>query len=77
MQIKNTNIEHNLLNLAYEVKQNTELKATYTYIADGTKAGVVDDNNNGFVYLGSMVYNKNSSNLELESTSFGGKYIGF
>jgi hypothetical protein len=57
--------------------EGSQTKATYTYIADGTKAGVVDDNNNGFVYLGSMVYNKNSSNLELESTSFGGKYIGF
>ena len=61
--------------MAYKVKQNTELKATYTYIADGTKAGVVDDSNNGFVYLGSMVYNKNGSDIELESTSFGGGRI--
>jgi len=55
--------------------EGSQTKATYTYIADGTKAGVVDDNNEGFVYLGSLVYNNNSGNLELESTSFGGGRI--
>jgi len=55
--------------------EGSQTKATYSYIADGTKAGVVDDNNEGFVYLGSLVYNNNSGNLELESTSFGGGRI--
>jgi len=74
-KIKNINIEYNLLNLPYQIYQNITLKATYTYLADGTKAGVVDDSNNGFVYLGSMVYNKNGNDIELESTSFGGGRI--
>ena len=68
---KNINIEYNLLNLAHKVMEGSQTKATYTYIADGTKAEVKDDTENGFVYLGSMVYNKNSGNLELESTGFG------
>jgi RHS repeat-associated protein len=55
--------------------QNSQTKATYTYLADGTKAEVQDANNEGFVYLGTMVYNKNSNNHELESTNFGGGRI--
>jgi len=72
---KNINIEYNLLNLPYQIHQNITLKATYTYLADGTKAGVTDDNDKGFVYLGSMVYNKNGNDIELESTNFGGGRI--
>ncbi|MDR1985092.1 MAG: hypothetical protein LBQ28_09775 [Prevotellaceae bacterium] len=42
---------------------------------DGRKAGVFDSANNGFDYLGSMVYTRNVIDLTLESTSFGGGRI--
>jgi RHS repeat-associated protein len=79
---KNFDIEYNLLNLPYTVKQNNELKATYSYIADGTKAKVsappVSGGSNmskacpdGFDYLGSLVFKCENNARTLESTSFG------
>jgi RHS repeat-associated protein len=51
------------------------MKATYTYLADGTKADVRTPSDTGFVYLGSMVYN-NINNVKIfESTNFGGGRI--
>jgi RHS repeat-associated protein len=72
---KNLDFEYNLLNLPYQILQNDTVKATFTYIADGTKAGATDSAGNGFDYLGSLVYVKNNNIRTLESTGFGGGRI--
>jgi RHS repeat-associated protein len=51
------------------------VKATYTYIADGTKASVIDSAGKGFIYIRTMVYTKEFLTKTLESTSFGGGRI--
>jgi RHS repeat-associated protein len=51
------------------------LKATYTYLADGTKASVKDSAGNGYDYLGSFVYSRDNDTLTFESTSFAGGRI--
>ncbi|MDR1552343.1 MAG: hypothetical protein LBS69_02615 [Prevotellaceae bacterium] len=55
--------------------QNSQTKATYTYIADGTKAGVKDSAGKGFDYLGTFVYTNENNVRTLESTNFGGGRI--
>jgi RHS repeat-associated protein len=49
--------------------------ATYTWLADGTKVGVIDGDGHGLEYTGSLIYKRNGTTLELESTSFGGGRI--
>ena len=51
------------------VKSGTTLKASYTYLADGTKLRVADASGNGFYYLGSLTYVKNSAGIQLEGAS--------
>jgi RHS repeat-associated protein len=51
------------------------LLATYTWLADEIKVGVVDDDGHGLEYTGSLIYRRNGNTLELESTSFGGGRI--
>ncbi|MDR1199206.1 MAG: DUF6443 domain-containing protein [Prevotellaceae bacterium] len=72
---RNVNINYNLLNLPYQVIQNSQAKATFTYIADGTKASAIDSAGKGFIYLGTMVYAKELLTKTLESASFGGGRI--
>ena len=64
---------YNVLNLLSEVKTvGGELKATYDYLADGTKLRVRNNGDvNGFDYLGSLTYRKSGAGLQLESASFG------
>ena len=70
-------VEYNLIDLVYKVTESSSniVKATYTYLADGTKLAVIDNLNNGFDYLGSFVYKRESSALTLESTPFAGGRI--
>jgi len=68
-------VEYNLIDLVYRVKENGTVKVTYKYLADGTKLGVIDNNNKGFDYLGSFVYANNNNTRTFESTSFGGGRI--
>ncbi len=50
----------------------TTESASYTWLADGTKAAVVDQDGNGYVYLGSLIYKRlPDGTLELESTAHG------
>ena len=50
----------------------TTESASYTWLADGTKAAVIDQNGNGYVYLGSLIYKRlPDGTLELESTAHG------
>ncbi|MBS7200249.1 MAG: RHS repeat protein, partial [Bacteroidales bacterium] len=64
---------YNVLNLLSEVKTTGgELKATYVYLADGTRLRVRDKGDvNGFDYLGSLTYRKRGAGLQLESANFG------
>ena len=73
----------------YKIKiiKNDTVKATFTYLADGTKLSAIKDStykghgqgavtdSNGFNYLGSLVYTNDSNVIELESTTFGGGRI--
>ena len=82
-------IEYNLLNLPYQIMRNDTM-ATYKYLADGTKLSATQDSiipssqlggrptivQNGFDYLGSLVYKRESNIVTgMESTSFGGGRI--
>ena len=66
---KSLNFEYNILNLLAVVKTGTTLKASYTYLADGTKLRVADASGNGFYYLGSLTYVKNSAGIQLEGAT--------
>lgn len=70
---ENLQMQYNLINLPQTVNQGSVSKARYIWLSDGTKASVVADtlSNNGYTYLGSMVYSRSGSNHTLESVSFG------
>ena len=68
-------VEYNFLDLVNKVKESNTIKATYAYLADGTKLGVKDVANQGFDYLGSMVYVRDNNTLNIESTAFAGGRI--
>ena len=63
------NFEYNVLNLLSAVKSGTTLKASYTYLADGTKLRVADASGNGFYYSGSLTHVKNSAGIQLEGAT--------
>ncbi|KIO43331.1 hypothetical protein IE90_09060, partial [Sanguibacteroides justesenii] len=63
------NFEYNILNLLAVVKTGTTLKASYTYLADGTKLRVADASGNGFYYSGSLTHVKNSAGIQLEGAT--------
>ena len=48
------------------------MKATYTYLADGTKIKAVNAYNGGSDYVGSFKYSRNGSNITLESVATAG-----
>ena len=74
--MKGLNIRYNLLNLPKTIKESITLKATYSYLSDGTKTEVLNNSNNtGYDYMGSLIYNRNGNSYSLESTSFGGGRI--
>ena len=47
------------------------MKATYSYLADGTKVGVFNTaNNTGYDYMGSLIYKRNGSTRTLDNVLF-------
>ena len=71
---KNLQIRYNLLNLTQNVSEQGVKKASYTWIADGTKAATKEENSSsqeGLSYLGSMVYSLSQGSYTLESVAFG------
>ncbi len=61
---------------ACDASDTTSVRAVYRWLADGTKAGVKGGTGvNGFEYLGSLVYQRSSGDLKLESGAFGGGRI--
>ena len=64
-----------MLNLPTVIKQGSTVKATYTYLADGTKIKAVNALGVGFDYIGSFKYNRSNSNITLESVASAGGRI--
>ncbi len=55
-----------------EVRTGSTVKATYTWLADGTKLGVCNGSGSeGFEYVGSLIYRKSGSGLQLSEALFG------
>ena len=69
---KSLNFSYNVLNLLSEVRTGSTVKATYTWLADGTKLGVCNGSGSeGFEYAGSLIYRKSGSGLQLSEALFG------
>ncbi len=67
---KNLHFEYNILNLADNITSSGVMRASYTYLSDGTKLSVTDANGTGYDYLGSLTYSKSGNLRTLESTDF-------
>ena len=63
---------NNFLNLPITIKQGSTVKATYTYLADGTKIKTINASGVGYDYIGSFKYNRSNSNITLESVATAG-----
>jgi hypothetical protein len=69
---------YNLLNLPAQIKSGSTVKASYTYLSDGTKAAAYTSANAGKDYVGSFVYARGSGGTRtLESVAFGVAYSDF
>ena len=75
--LKNLQISYNFLNLPSVVNQSSAEIAKYSWFADGSKYSVLDNSNNGYCYIGSLIYASNNGNLQIESTDFAGGRINF
>ena len=73
--LKNLQISYNFLNLPSVVTQDDTPVAEYSWFADGSKYRVLTQQNNGYIYTGSLIYASNSGNLQIESTDFAGGRI--
>jgi len=73
--LKNLQLSYNLLNLPEVVSQSSAEIAKYNWFADGSKYRVLDESNNGYYYIGSLIYASNNGNLQIESTDFAGGRI--
>ena len=73
--LKNLQLSYNLLNLPEVVSQSAAEIAKYGWFADGSKYSVLDNSNNGYCYIGSLIYASNNGNLQIESTNFAGGRI--
>jgi len=67
----NLAITYNLLNLQQSLIQNGTTVASYNWLSDGTKCGVVDNSGNGYDYTGSLIYSRSGSTRTLESIENG------
>ena len=48
----------------------------YSYLADGTKLSALDDDGDGLLYRGSLIYRKTDGEVEVESILFeGGRFV--
>ena len=68
---KSLTFNYNYLNLLSVVKENNAVKASYRYLADGTKVSVRNGNGNtGYDYEGSFVYTVTNNTPTLEAAHF-------
>ncbi|MBE6226689.1 MAG: hypothetical protein E7121_06330 [Bacteroidales bacterium] len=61
--LKNLQISYNFLNLPSVVTQDDTPVAEYSWFADGSKYRVLTQQNNGYIYTGSLIYASNTGNL--------------
>ena len=72
----NLNIKYNILNLPNKVWNSTlPMDIQYKYLADGKKLSVLDNDGNGMLYQGSVVYKSVGGIISLESIAFSGGRI--
>lgn len=57
----NTQITYNHMNLPAKVRVNNVSLANYSYLADGTKICSMNDQGEGLVYCGPMIYRRNNT----------------
>ena len=57
------------------VTQDDTPVAEYSWFADGSKYRVLTQQDNGYIYTGSLIYASNNGNLQIESTDFAGGRI--
>ena len=66
----------NDLGLVEKVSLNDTVLVNYSYLAAGTKVSALDNEGNGLLYLGSLIYKKTGDSIELESAGFaGGRFV--
>ena len=66
----------NDLGFVEKVCKNDTVLVNYSYLADGTKVSALDNEGNGLLYLGSLIYKKTGDSIELESAGFaGGRFV--
>ncbi|MBQ2922329.1 MAG: hypothetical protein IJE60_04430, partial [Tyzzerella sp.] len=63
--LKNLQISYNFLNLPSVVTQDDTPVAEYSWFADGSKYRVLTQQNNGYIYTGSLIYASNNGNLQI------------
>ena len=69
-------LDWNDLGLVGKVSLNGEDLVNYAYLADSTKVSALDNEGNGLLYLGSLIYKKTGDSIELESAGFaGGRFV--
>ena len=71
----NLEISYNLFNLPAVIREGSTTKATYTYLADSCKYRTINSSGSGYDYIGSFKYNRNGSNIVLESVAGSGGRI--
>ena len=60
----------NHLNLIENISDNGTCLVNYSYLADGTKLSALDDEGDGLLYRGSLIYRKTGDEITLESIMF-------
>lgn len=78
-EYNNLELNYNFLNLVSRTTIQTEGAAVdyYTYLADGTKCGLIGNYDLGYDYVGSLVYRNNEGLRSFESAPFGsGRFRG-
>lgn len=79
-EYNNLELNYNFLNLVSRTTIQTEGETAvdyYTYLADGTKCGLIGNYDLGYDYVGSLVYRNNEGLRSFESAPFGsGRFRG-
>ena len=66
----------NHLNLIKNISETGATLVNYSYLADGTKLSSLDDDGDGLLYRGSLIYRKTDGEVALESILFeGGRFV--
>jgi RHS repeat-associated core domain len=76
--LNNIDLKYNHLDLVKKAESAGVTLANYTYLSDGTKLSVADNQGGGYEYLGSFVFQRLGDELTLESVAYdGGRLMPF